>query len=80
MGTRKTCRAVANLTDDQDTAFGLAVEKEQTDESDRLTRQRVLLNLISDFCKKNGVRFPSPSGTKSRKKRAEVQKPGIVSA
>lgn len=75
MGARKSCRAVANLTDDQDTAFGLAVERAQADDSDRLTRQRVLLKLISDFCRRQGVRFPSSTGNRARKASAPVREP-----
>lgn len=73
MGTRKTCRAVANLTDDQDTAFGLAVQREQADDADHLTRQRVLLRLISDYCRRQGVRFPSPPGGRGRRVHAPAQ-------
>lgn len=62
----KPCRAQVELTDDEDDAFDVAIERNQERADVRLTRQSVLRQLVAGYCKNAGVRFPAPSRRKKR--------------
>ena len=65
----KPCRASVELTDEEDDAFTVAIERNQERVDVRLTRQSVLRQLVATYCKDAGVRFPSPT---RRRKRARA--------
>lgn len=67
----KPCRAQVELTDAEDDAFDVAIERNQERADVRLTRQSVLRQLVSSYCKSAGVRFPAPSRRKKRVLRFE---------
>lgn len=71
----KPYRAACELTDDEDEAFAVAVDRYQGARDDRVSRQSVLRELISRFCKDLGVRFPppTPKGRNSRRGTATSQ-------
>jgi hypothetical protein len=60
MSEIKPRRAVADLTDDQAEAWELALERAQESRQDKVSGQGVLRELMSGFCRSQGVRFPAP--------------------
>lgn len=57
----KPCRASVELTDAEDDAFTVALERNQERADVRLTRQSVLRQILATYCKDAGVRFPAPT-------------------
>lgn len=66
----KPCRAVCELTDEEDEAFTVAIDHHQGARDERVSRQSVLRKMIATFCQKEGVRFPAPSPKGRRPRRA----------
>lgn len=66
----KPCRAVLELTEEEDDAFLAALEAHQESREDRVSRQSVLRKLVASFCQSEGIRFPParPKGVRPRRR------------
>jgi hypothetical protein len=71
----KPYRAACELTDAEDDAFAIAIDRYQGTRDDRVSRQSVLRELISRFCKDQGVRFPAPTPKGRNPRRSAVSVP-----
>jgi len=69
MNDKKAHRIVADITDGQNEAWELALNSFQDRQPNPMSGQAVVRQLISDFCRSEGVRFPpTPRDRRGRRR------------